>query len=197
MVARRDSFVAMAVYTTLFSATLVELEYRFPNVAEPLATPRVVQRRNPFTKKLVDVHVFEPEFGPPRHEQSLFAKDDRPAVKPVFVQDDDYGHYLDSVVPDRLRGLPHLGTKNITFLDAEEALQLDDSPPELFVQCLPGEGVVDVATALVVETLTGNTPEHLRQRFPEAEDFPLEWLRELLLAFPGSGRRYLCAWFRG
>jgi hypothetical protein len=95
----------LATYITLFSATLTELEERFPNVAAPLSIARVVQRTNPFTKLPVWVEVFEPEFGPPRQQQSLFAEGGPAAVKPLFPQDDDYGRYLRSVVPARLRSL--------------------------------------------------------------------------------------------
>src|SRR5262245_49287025 len=99
----------MAVYTSLFSATMAELERRFPNVADPLPTPRTVPRTNPVPKSPVQVEVWEPEFGTPSHQSSLFAADDMPAVRPAHFQDDNYGRYLDSLVPPRLRSVPHIG----------------------------------------------------------------------------------------
>src|SRR5690242_8476949 len=141
----------MAVYTTLFSATLEELEDRFPNVADPLSTPRQVTRTNPFTKSPIQIESFEPEFGPPRHQSSLFSKDGAPAVRPTFLQDDDYGRYLDSLVPPRLRSIPHIGTKNVMFYEAEELLGLREGRPEKFVQCLSQEGSVSVASGELAE----------------------------------------------
>jgi hypothetical protein len=184
----------MAIFTTLFAATLAELEDRFPNVGDPLPAPRVVTRTNPFTKLPLDVEVYEPEFGPPRHERSLHAEDDVPPKSPVHLQADKYGQYLYSLVPQRLRSLPHMGAKNVFFSDAENLLQLGNTRPEKYVACLAGEGCVEVASARLVETLKKYEARKLRQRFPEAsEAIPLEWLRALL--FASSGRRYLCAWF--
>jgi hypothetical protein len=186
----------LATYITLFSATLTELEERFPNVAAPLSIARVVQRTNPFTKLPVWVEVFEPEFGPPRQQQSLFAEGGPAAVKPLFPQDDDYGRYLRSVVPARLRSLPHIGTKNVSFADADDLLGLDDARPEMFVECLHGEGIVDVASSQLVAILRTLEPEELKRRFPQATpELPLEWFRALLFA-PSSSQRFLCAWLR-
>jgi len=187
--------LAMATYTTLFSATLNELEERFPNVGDPLLAPRTVQRTNPFTKAPISVEVFEPEFGPPRHQRSLFAEDGPAPIKALFPQYDDYGRYLRSLVPAGLKSLPHIGTKNVLFSDADEPLGLDDAQPERFVQCLPGEGAVVVASAQLVEIIRAHTPEELQRRFPDAaQDIPFEWFSGLLRA-PSSSRRFLCAWY--
>ena len=187
----------MAVYITLFSATRFELEERFPNVADPLPAPRMVTRMNPFTKQPIQVAVFEPEFGPARHGRSLFNGDGANEVAPVEAPIDDYGRYLASLVPARLRSVPHIGTKNILFSEAEEllGLELDEARPEQYVQCLEGEGSVQVASAALVELLRAHEPHELLRRFPEAwHALPLEWLRSLLFA-PAPERRYLCSWY--
>jgi hypothetical protein len=185
----------MAVYITLFSATLSELEERFPNVGDPLQSPRSVTRVNPFTKQLIQVEVLEPEFGPPRHRRSLFSEDGAAEVAPVEPPTDDYGRYLGSMVPARLRSVPHIGTKNVIFEEAEYLLGLGEPHPEKYVRCLEGEGSVKVASAALVEVLRANGPDELLRRFPEAwHELPLEWLRSLLIA-PAKEQRYLCSWF--
>ncbi len=186
----------MAIYTTLFSATLSELEERFPNVANPLDAPRIEQRTNPFTREPISVQVFEPEFGKPRHQRSLFVEGGSPPRPPIVVPDDVYGRYLDSLVPAQLRSLPHVGTKNVSFDEAEDLLELDGTRPEKFVQCLPGEGAVDVASAELVSILLENNRAALRANFQAAWDaLPLDWMRTLLRSKPRE-RRYLCAWYR-
>jgi len=186
----------MAVYTTLFSATAAELEKRFPNVADPLSTPRTVTSTNPFTKSPIQVEVWEPEFGSQHHQTSLFSADDIPAIRPAHFQDNEYGRYLASLVPHRLRSIPHIGTKNVMFLDAEEVLGLSDSKPEKFVRCLPKEGTVDVASTQLAELLRNTELQHLFGLFPQArEAFPFAWLKTLLHV-PATSQRYLCAWYQ-
>lgn len=186
----------MATYTTLFSATLAELEERFPHVADPLPIPRVMQRTNPFTKLSVQVTGYEPEFDTPRHRRSLFAEGGPASVKPIHAQLDDYDRYLRGLVPTRLRSLPHIGTKNVSFADVTELLSLEEVRPEKYVKCLPGEGIVDVACTRLVELLRAHEADELKRRFPEASQAcPFEWLRALLLV-PSADRRFLCAWLR-
>lgn len=186
----------MAVYTTLFSATAAELEERFPHVADPLATPRMVTRTNPFTKSVVQIESFEPEFGAPRHQSSLFSADERPALRPAQFQDDDYGRYLRTRVPPRLRSLPHIGTKNIMFYEAEELLGLSEGKPAKVVHCLPDEGSVSVASVQLTELLSRTELPQLFARFPKARDaFPFDWLRALLVV-PAPAPRFLCAWYQ-
>jgi hypothetical protein len=81
------------------------------------------------------------------------------------------------------------------FLEAEELFELTESPPEKFVQCLPNEGAVDVASVELAEVLRHTELAQLFERFPAARDaFPFEWLKALLLA-PSTSQRHLCAWF--
>ena len=187
----------MAVYTTLFSATADELMERFPNVADPLTAPRLVTRVNPFTKQSFQVEDWEPVLDPPRPQQSLHSEDAARPVPPVYTPADDYGRYLDSRVPSRLRSVPHVGTKNVSFLEAEELLSLHSTHPEKYVRCLPDEGVVDVASARLVEILRSYELEELYWEFPNARgEFPFDWLKALVLS-PSSSPRYLCAWLAG
>jgi len=117
-------------------------------------------------------------------------------LRPVYSQDDEYGRYLASLVPLRLRSLPHIGTKNVTFLEAEEFLGLEETKPEKFVRCLPGEGSVDVASVGLADVLRRTELESIFERFPHArEGFPLVWLKNLLAA-SAKTQRYLCAWYR-
>jgi hypothetical protein len=142
------------------------------------------------------VQVFEPEFGPPPHRRSLFDEGAQAAIRSIAPPDDDYGRYLESLVPPGLRSLPHVGTKNVSFSDAEELLGLADTHPEKFVQCLPDEGIVDVASKPLVEIVREREPEELQRQFPDAwQALPLEWL-SALLRVPAPSKRFLCVWLR-
>jgi hypothetical protein len=106
----------MAVYTTFFAATAIELEAAFGGWMKPLSKPVKRTSINPFTKQPVTYDSWEPE------EASAPAP---PVARPVVVaMRGDYQTYLRSRLPSGLQALPKLAVKGVLSTHVEQLLAL-------------------------------------------------------------------------
>jgi hypothetical protein len=145
----------MAVYTTFFAATAIELEAAFSGWMKPLSKPVKKTSINPFTKQPVTYDSWEPE------EASRPAP---PAARPVVVaMRGDYQAYLRNRLPSGLQALPNLAAKGVLSTHVEQLLAVvakrAEEPllPALFppggsaatgktLDVLPGWGVEAIAS---------------------------------------------------
>lgn len=169
----------MAFYTTLFTATDSELTELFPGWRSPLATPREVKRKNPFTGNEMTVTTWDPgESLVAISLGSIHDARDRPFLPPLVPPDGefrDYQKWLEENCPPLLRTLPHVATKGISEFELQQlggALIGDDAPAARFVDCCEGQGTIGALQAAAIPLLAEATDERLN-------DYAAQWCERL------------------
>lgn len=155
----------MAIYTTLFLCHPDQLLAAFPGWKPPRAEPVRSQVQNPFTKEVVAVESWEPDWDGVAQEPVFDAEPLPRAIDP----DGGYAAYLEGRLSDGVYAQPHFATKGLTEVELSPLLQALELAAEFRVPIYapPSASALVQALPVTLMSLLAALDEHERTSVAE------------------------------